>query len=62
MTKSISIFASIFVLAVMLQSAIIFAAQEKNEKEDAKEKAIPPIAEKIEGMQRFDGYLSLIHI
>ena len=56
MTKSISIFASIFVLAVMLQSSIIFAAQEKNEKEDAKEKAIPPIAEKIEGMQRFDGY------
>ena len=56
MTKSISSFASIFVLAVVLQSATVFAAQEKNEKEDPKEKPIPTIVVKIEGMQRFDGY------
>ena len=56
MPKSISSFASIFVLAVVLQSATVFAAQEKNEKEDPKEKTIPTIAEKIEGMQRFEGY------
>jgi hypothetical protein len=55
--RQISILATILVLAIVLQSASDLRAQENETKEDSKkEAAIPTIAEKVEGMQSFDGY------